>query len=298
MPEMIRYYLGEEPILAATCRPTSASDEDDRRYMLEHLDELVVKTVDGSGGYGMLIGPVASAEERERFRRQIEADPREFIAQPTIALSRMPIYLDELAARARRPPARSCSPSRITSVVPGGLTRAALRDGLAGRQLLAGRRQQGHLGRCACLMLSRVAESLYWTGRYIERAEDTSRLLHVNFHGLLDARRARPRSAAGATCLLRSGRDELFREHFSDYSAQAVTEFMLWHPANPDAVTACVARARENARGVREQISSEMWEHLNRLHLLVSRTRPAARARLAARVPRAHPRGRRTPSRA
>ena len=51
---------------------------------------------------------------------------------------------------------------------------------------------------------------------------------------------------------------------------------MLWHPANPDAVTACVARARENARGVREQISSEMWEHLNRLHLLVSRTRPAA----------------------
>ena len=51
---------------------------------------------------------------------------------------------------------------------------------------------------------------------------------------------------------------------------------MLWHPANPDAVTACVARARENARGVREQISSEMWELLNRLHLLVSRTRPAA----------------------
>ena len=51
---------------------------------------------------------------------------------------------------------------------------------------------------------------------------------------------------------------------------------MLWHPANPDAVTACVARARENARGVREQISSEMWEHLNRLHLLVSRTRPTA----------------------
>ena len=68
----------------------------------------------------------------------------------------------------------------------------------------------------------------------------------------------------------------MFREHFSDYSAQAVTEFMLWHPANPDAVTACVARARENARGVREQISSEMWELLNRLHLLVSRTRPAA----------------------
>ena len=72
------------------------------------------------------------------------------------------------------------------------------------------------------------------------------------------------------------GLDDVYREHFDDYSAQAVTEFMLWHPANPDAVTACVARARENARGVREQISSEMWEHLNRLHLLVSRTRPTA----------------------
>ena len=123
-------------------------------------------------------------------------------------------------------------------------------------------------------MLSRVAESLYWTGRYIERAEDTSRLLHVNFHGLLDA--DLPDRGRGWQDLVQLlGRDELFREHFDDYTAQAVTEFMLWHPANPDAVTTCVARARENARGVREQISSEMWELLNRLHLLVSRTRPA-----------------------
>ena len=124
-------------------------------------------------------------------------------------------------------------------------------------------------------MLSRVAESLYWTGRYIERAEDTSRLLHVNFHGLLDADLP-DRGRAWRELVLLLGRDDVFREHFDEYTAQTVTEFMLWHPANPDAVTACVARARENARGVREQISSEMWEHLNRLHLLVSRTRPTA----------------------
>jgi uncharacterized circularly permuted ATP-grasp superfamily protein len=127
VPEMIRYYLGEEPVLGNV--PTYlAVHEADRTYILDHLDELVVKTVDGSGGYGMLIGPVASAEERDRFRRQIEADPREFIAQPTIALSRMPIYLDEL-----RPAHVDLRPfvlsSRITSVVPGGLTRAALREG-------------------------------------------------------------------------------------------------------------------------------------------------------------------------
>jgi uncharacterized circularly permuted ATP-grasp superfamily protein len=127
VPEMIRYYLGEEPVLGNV--PTYLGvDEADRRYMLEHLDELVVKTVDGSGGYGMLIGPVSSAEERDEFRRRIQAEPREFIAQPTLALSRMPIYLDEL-----RPAHVDLRPfvlsSRITTVVPGGLTRAALREG-------------------------------------------------------------------------------------------------------------------------------------------------------------------------
>jgi uncharacterized circularly permuted ATP-grasp superfamily protein len=104
------------------------ADEDDRRYILEHLDELVVKTVDGSGGYGMLIGPVSTAGERAEFRRRVEAEPREFVAQPTIALSRMPIYLEEL-----RPAHVDLRPfvlsSRVTSVVPGGLTRAALREG-------------------------------------------------------------------------------------------------------------------------------------------------------------------------
>jgi uncharacterized circularly permuted ATP-grasp superfamily protein len=127
VPEMIRYYLGEEPVLGTVSTYLGVHDSD-RAYMLEHLDELVVKTVDGSGGYGMLIGPVASSEERELFRRRIEADPREFIAQPVIGLSRMPIYLDEL-----RPAHVDLRPfvlsSSITSVVPGGLTRAALREG-------------------------------------------------------------------------------------------------------------------------------------------------------------------------
>jgi uncharacterized alpha-E superfamily protein len=124
-------------------------------------------------------------------------------------------------------------------------------------------------------MLSRVAESLYWTGRYIERAEDTSRLLHVNFHGLLDADLP-DRGQAWRELIALVGLEEVFSEHFPDYTAQAVSEFLLWHPANPDAVFACVTRARENARGVREQISSEMWEHLNRLYLLVSGTRRSA----------------------
>lgn len=128
-------------------------------------------------------------------------------------------------------------------------------------------------------MLSRVAESLYWTARYIERAEDTSRLLHVHFHGMLDADlpgvHLERRGQAWRELVLQIGRDDLFLEHFDEYTARTVSEFLLLHPSNPDAVTACIARARENARGVREQISSEMWEHLNRLHLLVSRSRAA-----------------------
>jgi uncharacterized circularly permuted ATP-grasp superfamily protein len=127
VPEMIRYYLSEEPVLANV--PTYlAGNEADRRYIIEHLDELVVKTVDGSGGYGMLIGPMSTADERDAMRAQIEAAPQEFVAQPTIGISRMPIYVEEL-----RPAHVDLRPfvlsGHVTTVVPGGLTRAALRDG-------------------------------------------------------------------------------------------------------------------------------------------------------------------------
>ena len=288
-PEMIRYYLGEEPILGNV--PTYLGvDEDDRSYMLEHLDELVVKAVDGSGGYGMLIGPVSSAEERERVpppdrgrpaRLHRAADAR---PEPHADLPR------RAAPGARRPAARSCSRAAITSVVPGGLTRVALRDGLAGRQLLAGRRQQGHLG-AALLMLSRVAESLYWMARYIERAEDTSRAAARRTSTACSTPTCPTAGAAGASWCCCSAATSVFREHFDDYSAQAVTEFMLWHPANPDAVTACVgARAGERARRARADLERD-----------VGAPQPAAparlahaaggRARLAARVLRAHPRG-------
>ena len=117
-------------------------------------------------------------------------------------------------------------------------------------------------------MLSRVAESLYWMSRYIERAEDLTRLLTVNFLALLD-------TGYGDTVrgwdpiVAITGDQDLFRADFAAASSRTVSEFMLWHPANPNAVVACINRARENARGVREQVSSEMWEHLNRLYFLV-----------------------------
>src|SRR5262249_34497671 len=99
VPEMVRFYLGEAPILQNV--PTYALGEsDDLAYVLEHLPELVVKEVHGSGGYGMLIGPSSTANEREAYRQRILASPASFIAQPTLALSTCPtIVADGIAPR-------------------------------------------------------------------------------------------------------------------------------------------------------------------------------------------------------
>lgn len=100
----------------------------------------------------------------------------------------------------------------------------------------------------------------------MERAEDMTRILAVNFLAQLDAPAAD--TALGWHPIVTiTGSEERYNAHFADYTARHVTEFFLWHPGNPDAVRACVTRARENARAVREQITVEMWEHLNRLYL-------------------------------
>jgi uncharacterized circularly permuted ATP-grasp superfamily protein len=129
VPEMIRFYLDQEPILPNV--PTYlGAREKDRAYMLEHLDELVVKAVNESGGYGMLVGPHASAAERAVFKERISGNPRNYIAQPTLDLSRHPTWVDG-HLEGRHVDLRVyilCAPDRVT-IVPGGLTRVALRAG-------------------------------------------------------------------------------------------------------------------------------------------------------------------------
>lgn len=128
VPDMIRYYLGQEPLLDQV--PTYlASQPDDLRYILDHLPELVVKSANESGGYGMLMGPSASRAEIEEFRAKILEDPRNFIAQPVISLSRHPTWCDgEMQGRHidLRP---YILYGRDIKIVPGGLTRVALREG-------------------------------------------------------------------------------------------------------------------------------------------------------------------------
>ena len=116
-------------------------------------------------------------------------------------------------------------------------------------------------------MLSRVAESLYWMARYIERAEDITRLLAVNFNALLDSQPGDARQ--GWESIVRINGDEpVFADIHAEANAHSVIQFLFWEPLNSNSVAACIMRARENARGVREQISSEMWESVNRLYFL------------------------------
>ncbi|HSP10314.1 MAG TPA: circularly permuted type 2 ATP-grasp protein [Candidatus Dormibacteraeota bacterium] len=128
VPKIIRYYLDEDPILP-NVETFLCADETQRRHVLANLERLVVKTVDGSGGYGMLIGPESTSAEREDFKRRISATPRSFIAQPVVALSVQPV-LD--GGRLRRTH-QDLRPYVLTgaevSVSSGGLTRVALKSG-------------------------------------------------------------------------------------------------------------------------------------------------------------------------
>jgi uncharacterized circularly permuted ATP-grasp superfamily protein len=129
MPEVVRYYSGGEPKLPNVetyrCREPSAL-----AYVLDHLDELVVKLVDGSGGYGMLVGPTASRAEVEEFRRALVAEPHRYIAQPTLALSTVPTMAEAgLAPRHVDFRPFVLTGAKGVQVVPGGLTRVALREG-------------------------------------------------------------------------------------------------------------------------------------------------------------------------
>lgn len=128
VPAIIKYYLGEEAILQ-NVQTYLLTDDAQRKYVLEHLHELVVKAVGESGGYGMLIGPHSTAEQREEFARQIKAEPRNYIAQPTLSLSRAPCFLDgEVQARHIDLRPYILYGENVT-LVPGGLTRVALRRG-------------------------------------------------------------------------------------------------------------------------------------------------------------------------
>jgi len=128
VPDMIRFYLGQAPVIG-NVHTWILRRPEDKEYVLAHLPELVVKEVHGAGGYGMLIGPAASKAEIDGFRRQIIATPERYIAQPTLALSTCPTFSDDKLAPRHIDLRPFVLSGRDVSIVPGGLTRVALLAG-------------------------------------------------------------------------------------------------------------------------------------------------------------------------
>ncbi|MBM3398178.1 MAG: circularly permuted type 2 ATP-grasp protein [Betaproteobacteria bacterium] len=128
VPDMIRFYLGEEPILKNV--PTfQCRKPEDLQYTLAHLKDLVVKEVHGAGGYGMLVGPASTQAEIERFRGALLANPEGYIAQPTLSLSSCPTFVDSGIAPRHIDLRPFVLSGRTVQMVPGGLTRVALKEG-------------------------------------------------------------------------------------------------------------------------------------------------------------------------
>jgi uncharacterized circularly permuted ATP-grasp superfamily protein len=128
VPKIIRYYLGEDPIIG-NVETLLMSDETARRHVCANLHKYVVKAVGESGGYGMLIGPHSTAEQQQAFREQIQADPRNYIAQPVLALSTAPCLVDDRIEPRHVDLRPYVLFGEQATIVPGGLTRVALRKG-------------------------------------------------------------------------------------------------------------------------------------------------------------------------
>jgi uncharacterized circularly permuted ATP-grasp superfamily protein len=126
VPRMIKYYLGEDPVID-NVKTYICSEPDDLKFVLENIGDLVVKEANEAGGYGMLIGPKSTQEEQENFKKYIVANPRNYIAQPTISLSRVPCLIDDHAEGRHVDLRPYILYGDGVNVMPGGLTRVALR---------------------------------------------------------------------------------------------------------------------------------------------------------------------------
>ena len=124
-------------------------------------------------------------------------------------------------------------------------------------------------------MLSRVVNSLYWMSRYIERAENTARIVDTTLQLLLDSRHLNDSQLAAhwMPIIQATGDETLFGQLFPQANGHAVTDFLVFHPANPNSIFTSISQARENARMVRDQITVEIWEELNRLYLFLNSPR-------------------------
>ena len=250
MPELIRFYLSEEPLLKNV--PTYRCREPrSLKYVMERLDQLVVKEVNGSGGYGMLVGPHASAAQREQFGAKIMADPSNYIAQPTLALSTCPASFEGGV---------SLAPCGLAAVRPLGRGRRAHRawrphprraeGGVAGRQLEPGRRHQGHLDRRrpgrlgVTSMLARTADNLFWLARSMERADYIARTIEATLRLEYLPKTDSEQVGEWEGALNAAGAHESFVEKHGELSEEAAIEYLTFDLANSSSIRNCLENAR------------------------------------------------------
>ena len=246
-----------------TSRPSCCEDAVHRQHVLGRLDEMVVKPVGESGGYGMLIGPHSTAAQREEFRQRILANPRNYIAQPTMALSMAPVLRRRpRSSRATSTSARTSCAAGAATVVPGRPDAGGPAARVARRQLLPGRRQQGHLGARAPdggtpnhALTSRrqplLDEPLPRAGGAERPCDWREPRAQLRSHA-----RTR-RRGTGASCLAAPARPARSEGDAGRTGRRGAT-------CQPALDHACVTAARENVRQVRENVSSEMWERVER----------------------------------
>ena len=127
-------------------------------------------------------------------------------------------------------------------------------------------------------MLSRIAESLFWLARYIERAEDTARILDVNYHMMLEQSQ-QSYQLRWEPLIIMAGEENRFRKWYDKANAENVFEFLAFRQDNPSSIVQCIAKARENARTIRDCISREMWEDINGLYHMIVPLQSAGRNR-------------------
>ena len=284
MPEIVRYYTGEEPRLPNVetwrCREPEALS-----HVLANLEKMVVKLVDGSGGYGMLVGPTASKKEIENFRAALKAEPRPLYrpADPRFVDRADPDRPGPGAAPRRFPAVRADRRQRHhhrpRRTHPGCAARR-----IAGGEFEPGRRHQGQPGACRSRprpggtpeMLSRTAANLYWIGRYMERAEFTCRLVEatIRLSALSDHAEG---DQAWMSALSVAGAAQAFEATGETFSVLAAQRYLTLSEDNRSSIRSCLAGARDNARAARTALTVEVWEAINRAWLVIrDRTRPGS----------------------
>lgn len=297
VPDIIRYYLNEDPLLG-NVETYRCSDPEHREYVLDHLHELVVKPANESGGYGLLIGPHASPEEREKTAQAVREDPRNWIAQPTLSISTAPTLTDDGTAPRHVDLRPFVLQGDFLAVSTGGLTRVALREGslvvnssqgggskdtwivdlddaAVGDQLddaeaapvSAGTAQVAALpGRTPSdtRLLARNAENLYWLGRYLERAECTARLIDTHARLMMDVGNDR-RGIGWSSLISITGNEEAFVETGAFNNEAGICHFLIGEPDNPGSLLNIAIAMHENLRSTREFLPSSVYEAFSAL---------------------------------